>query len=96
MPSLHVPSVYLNRNHHLEHEKQMAFLISLVLATSLCISSVGNTSTDRELRHAMVTDEDFNCQQNRAINFHINSLLKSLIFNIQSKDHSHISAAFVF
>lgn len=49
-----------------------------------------------ELKHAMVTDEDFNCQQNQAINSHINSLFKSLIFNIQSKDHSHISAAFVF
>lgn len=74
----------------------MAFLISEVLAMSLCISSEGNTSADSELQHAMVTDEDFNCQQNQAINFHINSLFKSLIFNIQSKDHSHISAAFVF
>lgn len=74
----------------------MAFLISEVLAMSLCISSEGNTSADSELKHAMVTDEDFNCQQNQAINFHINSLFKSLIFNLQSKDHSHISAAFVF
>lgn len=63
---------------------------------SLCISSEGNTSADSELKHAMVTDEDFNYQQNQAINFHINSLFKSLIFNLQSKDHSHISAAFVF
>lgn len=74
----------------------MPFLILEVLATSLFISSERNTNADRGLKHAMVTDEDFNCQQNQAINSHINRLLKSLIFNIQSKDHSHISAAFVF
>jgi len=67
-----------------------------VLATSLWISVEGNTSADSELKHVMVTDEDFNYQQNQAINSHINSLFKSLIFNIESKDHFHISAAFVF
>lgn len=72
----------------------MAFLILEVLATSPCITSEGNTNADSELKHAMVTDEDFNCQQNQAINSHINSLFKSLIFNMQSKDHSQHFSSF--
>lgn len=76
--------------------QEAEFLILEVLVTSMYNFSEGNTNADSELKHAMVTDEDFNCQQNQAINSHINSLFKSLIFNIQSKDHSHISAAFVF
>jgi len=85
-PSLTSPlnfiQLNLNRKHCLEHERQMLFLISVVLVTSIYNSSEGNTNADSELKHAMVTDEDFSCQQNQAINSHINSLSTSLVFNI--------------
>lgn len=31
--------------------------------TSIYNSSEGNTNADSELKHAMITDEDFSCQQ---------------------------------
>lgn len=38
------------------------------------VSSEESTNAEKEIKYAMITDEDLNCQQNQAVNYRVNSL----------------------